>query len=258
MEARETKPDCPGARQIITFITVYEYSITTKDKMLYLELHLPSNRRYITHCQKHIFMCKLFLFFFFLQVNLSTSNDIDPYNSKEVIKYLKDNLYLYALLGHMSLKESLPVVDILPIINEETESVEDDDSLEAAVDDLEHKEEKISDVEKDEVADHSFDRSEPFIKYHALDYTVGNSELVTKNLLDMGEKNLSFVSNVYTSEQNLSNSEYHAAQTDVMINNDDKLPLKDTKFISFNEDCTLGKNSGEELKICVENILNPI
>lgn len=191
-------------------------------------------------------------------MNFSTSNDMDSYNSAEVIKYLKDSLYLYALSGHMSLKESLPVVDILPTIDEESESVKEDDSLERAVENLEHNEEKVlSDAEKTELADLCFDRSLHFIECHALECTLENSEQVTKDISDLAEKNLSSVPTVYKSEQNLCNREFHAAQRCEMVKNDDNISIKDTKCNSFNEDCTL-LVSGEESELSVERALNPL
>lgn len=112
----------------------------------------------------------------------------------------------------MSLKESIPVVDILPTIDEEPESVEEDHSLKRVVADLEQNEENIQSViENNEVADLSIDRSHPFIECDALEYTV----------------------------------------------EDNKLPTKDTKLINFNADCT-SLESGEELQISVENVLNHV
>lgn len=187
-------------------------------------------------------------------MNISTSNDMDPYKSKEVIKYLKEELYLYALSGYMSLKESLPVVDILPVIDEESESVEEDDNLECAVNGIEQKGEKVLCVEgKNEFTDRTFDMTKSSIESHTLECTVGESEKIT----EFREENFLSIPAVNVSQLNKTNIKYYATQRDALIKNDDKLPIKDSKLISLNEDCTL-QVLGEELEISEKEILNTV
>lgn len=168
-------------------------------------------------------------------------NDIDSYKSPTVIKHLKDKLYLQALSGHMHLKENLPVVDILPIIEEEEERVEEDGILEVSVDDSEDREKELSCLtEKDAVSDITFDLpSQPFIENNALESAFEYLEQTKhKTTLNPIENDVTSVLAYETSQKNLSNSEYHTTQREQMVNNGDKLPIKQTELFSFKEGST--------------------
>lgn len=110
---------------------------------------------------------------FLLQEDSSTDSDIDPIYSTADIKYLKEKLYIEALSGHLYLKESVPVVDVLPVIEEKYESVEENDTLEWDVDDLKDREKNIPDgTEQNIESDVAFDTCEKFIEKHATESTI--------------------------------------------------------------------------------------
>lgn len=187
---------------------------------------------------------------FFLQVNFSTLSDIDPYYSTEVVKYLKEQLYLYALSGHMSLKESLPVVDVLPVIEENSESVENDDIFERAVEVLENRKGNIRSVIEDNIlCNVSFDISEPLVENHDIELENEKLEQLKTKITNVTEDDTKSFPIFNVSEKSVFNNTLYTAQRHDVDNTDDKLPIQESQEVPTQP------SSVEESIILVENVL---
>lgn len=158
----------------------------------------------------------------------------------------------------MSLKESIPVVDILPVIYEESEYVEEDNSSEHIAEDLENREENISSfAEKNDVDDFTFDMSQLLTENHTSESTVEDKDQITENVFNLVEKNPSSVPAFYTSEQNLIISEHHPVKIDEKGCNDGKIPMIEADLLRFKENCT-SSISDAEFEISLENVINSV
>lgn len=206
--------------------------------MQYLDFSRHQIPPYATAYSIYLYVNKFVLFF--LQVKSSTTNDVNLDLSPSVIKYLKENLYLRALSGHLYLKESLPVVDILPVIEEESEPVEEDDTSEWIVDGLEHIEEKIPTViDNIKVYDVILNTSEEFIENHLLDSVEEDFEKVRTKLPNLIEKD----------------SKSIPVEKEIVQDND-RLPIKEPKLFSLKE-ITTSLPFGEKSEAFVEKFSKP-
>lgn len=122
----------------------------------------------------------------------------------------------------MHLKESVPVVDVLPIIEEESELEEENDSLEETRDDMEEREEIIFFVKEKNIAcDMAFDTS---IHNYAFEAAVENLEQANENVTNLLENDV--VSDLtldtpepFIEERNLESAVEHLEQAKEEITN---------------------------------------
>lgn len=163
---------------------------------------------------------------------------------------MKERLYLEALFGPSSLKESLPVIGVLPVIEEETETVNEDDASEWAADDLE---ENISDdTRKNTKSNVTFDAHETFSRNHTTESTADVFEGMKENLTENGSKTVPVFN---MSEEHLSKCEDCPIESDEKSLDDDKREFNETRIMSLKKDPIM-ETSGTEAELFVENISN--